>query len=239
MFLSRPPRLARLLLAFVVFFSATNEAFALTADDYETTALEGWTVKVEKSLTGDPRREQALALLGSKLAGVRRVVPKAVIPKLQQVTIWLSREVAPGAAYHPSAGWLEANGRVVEMAQSIEIMDVDDFLEWSKHQPWLVLHELAHAYHHRFLPGGYDHPLIFSAYNRAVKGGKYKRVLYYDGSKRKAYALNNPMEFFAEASEAYFGRNDFQPFNRRQLKAFDAKTYRMIEKVWGVESEKR
>ena len=72
-----------------------------------------------------------------------------------------------------------------------------------------------------------------------MKGGKYKRVLYYDGSKRKAYALNNPMEFFAEASEAYFGRNDFQPFNRRQLKAFDAKTYRMIEKVWGVESAKR
>lgn len=239
MFRSRRPLIAMLLPAFVVVFSAACEALALTADDYETTVLEGWTVKVEKSLTGDPRRDQALALLQSKLSGVRRVVPKAVIPKLQQVTIWLSREVAPGAAYHPSAGWLEANGRVVEMAESIEIMNVDDFLEWSKVQPWMVLHELAHAYHHRFLPGGYDHPLIISSYKRAVKGGKYKRVLYHDGSKRKAYALNNPMEFFAEASEAYFGRNDFQPFNRRQLKAFDVKTYRMIGKVWGVKPVRR
>lgn len=239
MFLSRHALCAWLLPALMVASFLPCEAFALTADDYETTVLEGWTVKVEKSLTDDPRREQALALLQSKLSGVRRVVPKPVIPKLQQVTIWLSREVAPGAAYHPSAGWLEANGRVVEMAESIEIMNVDDFLEWSKHQPWMVLHELAHAYHHRFLPGGYNHPLILSAYNRAVKGGKYKRVLYHDGSKRKAYALTDPMEFFAEASEAYFGRNDFQPFNRRQLKTFDAKTYRMVEKVWGVTPEKR
>jgi hypothetical protein len=77
MFLSRPPRFARLLLAFLVVFAAAREAFALTAGDYETTAIEGWTVKVEKSLTGDPRREQALALLQSKLAAVRQAVPKA------------------------------------------------------------------------------------------------------------------------------------------------------------------
>jgi hypothetical protein len=219
-----------------VSFPGTREVHALTVDDYEATQIEGWTVRVEKSLTGDPRREQALGLLQSKLANVRRALPGKVIPKLQQVTIWLSRDVAPGAAYHPSAGWLEANGRVVEMAEGIEIMNVDDFLEWSEHQPWLILHELAHAYHHRFLPGGDNYPLILSAYQKAVKTGDYKRVLYYNGTKMKAYALNNPMEFFAESTEAYFGRNDFQPFNRRQLKGFDRVAYRMVEKAWGVQS---
>ncbi len=225
-----------LVFLFGLSFPVVREAHALTAEDYEATQIEGWTVRVEKSLAGDPRREQALVLLQSKLANVRRVVPSKVLPKLQQVSIWLSRDVAPGAAYHPSAGWLEANGRVVEMAEGIEIMNVDDFLEWSQHQPWMMLHELAHAYHHRFLPDGYNFPLILSAYQKAVKTGAYKRVIYYDGSKKKAYALTNPMEFFAECSEAYFGRNDFQPFNRRQLKGFDRVAYRMVEKAWGVQS---
>ena len=44
------------------------------------------------------------------------------------------------------------------------------------------------------------------------------------------------MEFFAEATEAYFGKNDFQPFNKRQLRAFDSKSYRMVERAWGVKS---
>lgn len=225
-----------LVFLFGLSFPGAREAHALTAEDYESTQIEGWTVRVEKSLTGDPRREQALALLQSKLANVRRAVPGKVIPKLQLVTIWLSREVAPGAAYHPSAHWLAANGRVVEMAESIEIMNINDFLAWSQHQPWLILHELAHAYHHRFLPDGYNYPLILSAYRKAVKAGAYKRVIYHDGSKKKAYALTNPMEFFAECSEAYFGRNDYQPFNRRQLKGFDRVAYRMVEKAWGVKT---
>lgn len=210
------------------------KARALTADDYEVALIEGWTVRVEKSLADHPRKAQALALLQSKLRQVRRVLPRKALPKLRQVTIWLSRDVAPGAAYHPSAEWLAANGRVVEMAGSIEIMNVDDFIDWSKGQPWMILHELAHAWHHRFLPGGYNYPVILGAYQRAKNGGKYRRVLYYDGTRREAYALTDPMEFFAESSEAYFGKNDFQPFTRRQLEGFDRSAFRMVEKAWGI-----
>lgn len=220
--------LALLLLAFPARLGA------LTADDYESTVIEGWTVRVEKSLVDHPRRAQALALLQSKLHQIRRVLPRRALPKLRQVTIWLSRDVAPGAAYHPSAEWLSANGRVVEMAGSIEIMNIDDFIDWSQGQPWMVLHELAHAWHHRFLPGGFNYPPILGAYNRAKSAGKYRRVKYYDGTRREAYALTDPMEFFAESSEAYFGRNDFEPFNRTQLKAFDRSAYRMVEKAWGI-----
>ena len=31
-------------------------------------------------------------------------------------------------------------------------------------------------------------------------------------TEEKAYALNNPQEYFAEATEAFFGTNDFYPF---------------------------
>ncbi|MCB1206960.1 MAG: hypothetical protein KDN18_22090 [Verrucomicrobiae bacterium] len=221
-------------LGFLAGVFCTVSAVGQTAQDYEAMQIEGWTVRVQDSLSDHPRRAQGLALLQSKLAKIRKTLPGRAVRKLRQVTIWVSENSERGAAYHPSVEWLESNGRVPEMARSVEIQNFDDFIDWSGIQPWMVLHELAHAWHHRFLPGGYNYPVIRSAYKTAVKRGRYKRVLYYDGTKRKAYALTNEMEFFAEITEAYFGRNDFQPFNRRQLKGFDGDAYRMVERAWGV-----
>ncbi len=44
--------------------------------------------------------------------------------------------------------------------------------------------------------------------------------------------MSNPMEFFAELSEAYFGTNDYFPFTRDDLKAFDPESYRAISTAW-------
>jgi len=212
------------------------EAQTLTADDYETTSVGGWKVHVEKSLADHPRRAEAIALLEKKLLAVRKAVPSAVVPKLRQVPIWLSRDAARGAAYHVSAGWLGENGRVVEMEKAIEIQNIDHFIDWAPVQPWMMLHELAHAYHDRYLPLGYENGPVKRAYKRAVESGDYRRVLYHDRTRVKHYGLNNQMEFFAEATEAYFGKNDFQPFNKRQLRAFDSTAYRMVERAWGIKS---
>jgi hypothetical protein len=232
-------RLFRIRLLFsvaLVAMALPTEVRALTADDYETIIVEGWTVHVENSLVDHPRRAEALALLQKKLFAVRKTVPSAAVPKLREVPIWLSRDVAPGAAYHPSADWLLENGRVVEMERSIEIMSIDDFIDWSTVQPWMMLHELAHAYHHRFLPLGYENGPIKRAYKQAVASRDYNRVLYHDRTRVKHYALTNQMEFFAESTEAYFGKNDFEPFNKKQLRSFDVSAYRMVEKAWGVKS---
>ena len=56
------------------------------------------------------------------------------------------------------------------------------------------------------------------AYNAAKKEGIYEKVLLYTGAKVKHYGLNNHKEYFAEATEAYFGVNDFYPFVRAELK---------------------
>lgn len=48
----------------------------------------------------------------------------------------------------------------------------------------------------------------------------------------------NEKEYFAELTEAYFGKNDFYPFTRAELKTHDPKGYRMIEAVWKISSEK-
>jgi hypothetical protein len=47
------------------------------------------------------------------------------------------------------------------------------------------------------------------------------------------YGLNNHKEYFAEATEAYLGVNDFYPFVRGELKEHDPRMYKIMEKVWG------
>lgn len=94
----------------------------------------------------------------------------------------------------------------------------------------LVLHELAHAYQDQVL--GLQDTRIKAAYDNALRKGLYQSVQYYDGSKRKAYALTNEREYFAECSEAYFGRNDFYPFTRKQLEQYDPAMAALLRNVW-------
>lgn len=214
-------------------FAAAGPA-PLSASDYATRRIEGWTVRVEKSLDTHPRKAESLKLLKSKLKAVTDAVPPSALPKLRKVPIWLSRNSARGAAYHPSAEWLLANGRVVEMERSIEIQNIDDFIDWSAAQPMMILHELAHAWHHQVAVDAYENADIKTAYEAAVLSGKYEEVRYYDGRLQRHYALTDRMEYFAECSEAYFGKNDFQPFKRKALKSFDPEGYRMVRKLWGA-----
>ncbi len=97
--------------------------------------------------------------------------------------------------------------------------------------PAVILHELAHAYHHQVL--GFDEPRIRAAYENAMKAGIYDEVLLYTGKKVRAYAANNPMEYFAEGTEAYFYRNDFYPFVRAELKEHDPVLHNLLEEIWG------
>ena len=78
-----------------------------------------------------------------------------------------------------------------------------------------------------------------SCYDSAVASKSYASVLHWDGRKVRAYALTNDREYFAEATEAFFGTNDFYPFVRPELKAHDPKMYDLLEKVWGVKVRRK
>jgi Mlc titration factor MtfA (ptsG expression regulator) len=125
------------------------------------------------------------------------------------------------------------------MARGVEFNNVRIYQKEVNRMPWFVLHELAHAYHDRELPGGFGNREIVAAYARAKDSGKYDKVERHFGNGRpntfeKAYALTNPMEYFAEATEAYFSRNDFFPFTRDELKKHDPAMFELLGKVWGV-----
>ena len=52
------------------------------------------------------------------------------------------------------------------------------------------------------------------------------------GRRVKHYALTDPMEFFAEMTEAYFGANDFFPFTRAELKESEPEIYDLLGIIW-------
>ena len=200
---------------------------------YRERELRGWNVRFERALDGTELGGAAWELLDHQLYAIERAVPAAALAKLRAVPIWLSKDdpVAPCMCYHPSAEWLSSNGHDPRKARGVEIANAERFLEWVRQQPSMVLHELAHAYHHQVL--GYDHAGLRAAFERAGASGAYDSVLHWDGVKQRHYALNNDTEFFSELSEAWFGTNDFYPFVRAEVLASDPQSAALLRELWG------
>jgi hypothetical protein len=165
--------------------------------------------------------------------------------KLREVPLYLSSEyegVPPRAEYHPDAGWLREHGRDPAMARAVEFTNARIFEAETVRMPNFVLHELAHAYHHRVLPGSFDNAEVRAAFDRAKASGAYDAVERRNGrgkpaTTEKAYALTTPQEFFAETTEAFFSTNDFFPFTKDDLRRHDPATTALLASLWGVAAE--
>ncbi len=204
---------------------------------YEERRIQGWLVLVHQQLLlpeNESLARDTLELLEDHLYRIRREVPEPALEKLQAVPIWveLAHPRHPCMCYHISPDWLREHGMNPEKAGSVELANCRNFLTWTHAQPWMVLHELAHAYHHQVL--GLEHDGLRACFDRARASGSYESVLHINGSKQRAYALNNVQEYFAEASEAFFGTNDFYPFVRAELEQHDPELYRLLHEVWGT-----
>ncbi|GBC95404.1 hypothetical protein HRbin16_01193 [bacterium HR16] len=203
---------------------------------YAQRDIRGFTVLVHREVLSHPAEvREALQELEEQIRRVVRVVPSGTLWQLRHVRIWLEWENKPNGAaeYHPSAEWLREHGYNPEKARGIEISNARNFVRWSRgEQPWMLLHELAHAYHHQVL--GYENRMVLIAYRHAMQRGLYEQVEYIRGGKQKAYATTNVQEYFAELSEAYFGKNDFYPFTREHLAKHDPVGYKMVEQAWQV-----
>ena len=218
-----------------------------TKPSLATRKLAGWTVHINSTLLeGDARATtRALELLEGQLDEIVRVVPAAAVGKLQQVPLWISPEypnTPPRAEYHPDAGWLREHDRDPRMARGIEFTNIRIFEAETRRMPNFALHELAHAYHDRELASGFANDEIKTAYEKAKASGKYDRVERQDSEGRKtidrAYAMTNPQEYFAECTEAFFGRNDFYPYARDELKKLDPPMFELLSKLWGVNARR-
>ena len=205
--------------------------------------LEGWTIRVDDRLLNGPDAAlgtRALRFLEAKLSDIKVVVPADKLEKLQAVVIVLdlSHGNLRSMQYHPSAGWLKANGYAADLVKCVHLPRAADLPTRRNinEQPWVILHELAHAYHDQVL--GFDEPRIREAYEKYKKSGRGDKTLLFNGKRVKHYALTNPMEFFAEMTEAYFGVNDFFPFNRAELKESEPEIYELLADVWESQPKK-
>ncbi|MEO7319978.1 MAG: metallopeptidase, partial [Chthoniobacteraceae bacterium] len=135
--------------------------------------------------------------------------------------------------YHPSADWLRENGYSEALARCVHIPCVEDFLSpFENHRmPWVVLHELAHAFHDQVL--GFDEPRIRAVWEKFRDSGKYASVLTSPGHMREHYGITNPKEFFAELTESYFGSNDFYAFVTGELKQAEPEIFNLLAEIWG------
>lgn len=232
------------MIAALALIAATATATAIAAapepsSNYETRTIEGWTIRVHRDFPRDSPElaDRTLSLLADQLRGVVRMVPPPAVEKLRKIAIWVEREEPhhPCMAYHPDAGWLRDHDMNPDKARCVEIANAANFLDWCRNQPWMVLHELAHGYHHQFVEGSFGNPEIAAALALARDSKTYETVLNINGREHRHYALTNPMEYFAEASEALFGTNDFYPFVRAELERHDPAAYALLRRLWLIE----
>lgn len=232
----RLPRYASLFMALLSLASAARAEDQKFYDPVEK-KVEGWTVQVDPALLAKENEEvatQAMTALANHLQRVKYIVPKERCEQLQKLPIWIELKGALGGMqYHPDRGWLLANKHDPRLVKHVHIPQAKELYDphmWAKH-PYVVLHELAHAYHDQVL--SFDHADVIATYDNAKEKKLYDDVLLYTGQKVRHYGLTNHKEYFAESTEAYFGVNDFYPFVRAELKEHDPTMFALLEKIWG------
>ncbi len=209
----------------------------LAVSGYQSKNIGGWPVRVSDRLLSEQKRdtEQAIRLLTDQLRTITQVLPGDALDQMQDIPLWMSpiyEGVRPTAEYHPSQGWLRNAGRHTELHRCVEMTNITIFEKEHRRMPMMILHELAHAYHDQVL--GFEHPKIRAAYEIAVANGSYDSVERNNGKTERAYGMNNAKEYFAESSEAFFGENDFYPFNREQLRRHDPHMDELLAELWGA-----
>jgi hypothetical protein len=220
--------------AFFLLAAPQLRAFEPTAN-YTKREVQGFTVLVHPEVEKHPdEAKAAFEELEKQLKNVCAVVPEKPLAALKKVKFWVEWQAKKNGAaeFHTSKGWLKDNGYNPEKVGGVEINNLKNFVAWSQRaQPWMVLHELAHSYH--FLTLGEEYEPLRAAYKQAMERKLYESVEYYDGTKKKAYATTDAAEYFAELSEAYFGKNDFFPFTRAELEKHDPVGFALMKKAWG------
>jgi len=251
-----------------------NEPLDTSNKDYTDMKIGGWPIKCEKGLFCEAIVEedenssyQTLLKVRKQMdidlkAAMLKLPPNAVnlLKKSTPIYINKSQDYGPkcipvkgrGMCFHPDYQWLKENGMATAKCGCIELFQACEYLDGN--HLWhgkggVMIHELAHAWHNKFLENGYSNEEIERCYKLAMEEKLYDSVKVHlmDGTrKRRAYACTNAMEYFAELSVAFLGGvgddenlefNKWYPFNRKELKEHDPRAYEMLKEMWNVEDD--
>lgn len=217
---------------------------------FYTLKHEGFEFKIREEVYNSSAAQDAIAHLKEDLEEINGLIPESALKVMKKNPIWLEKDLTDGAAwYHANRDWLAEQGKtdaryMTDKWHCVELCNYVHYVSWSdQNQPYMVLHELCHLYHDQALSGGFENPDVKAAYNHAKNSGMYRNTAYRLDSKTTynidvAYAMNDQMEYFSEICEAYWGENDYYPFNYDDLKAYDPQGFAVMEKVWGPRENK-
>ena len=214
------------------------------APAYDTRTVEGWTVHVSRRLLEDQKDDTAktLDLLAGQLANIVKVVPAPAVGELRKVRLWLSPEypgVRPTAEYHPDAGWLRAERAQPGHGQRRPSSPTSApstgggaaGCRWSCSTSWPTPTTTGCS-----ASTSRTSSPATSVPRRAgptTTSNASFGIPACPTRKERAYAMTNAREYFAESSEAYFGRNDFYPFTRDRAEAkHDPEMFELLERLW-------
>lgn len=218
--------------------TSANHAAGAQRFDPVVQDLHGWIVHVEPALLKGEHAQEgaaALSMLANHLERIALLVEGEQLAQLRKMEIWIEH-ACPGLGnmqYHPGLRWLVDHKHDPRLHKKVHIPVAAELLSRQqiiKH-PAVILHELAHAYHDQVL--GFNEPRIRAAFDQAKGAGNYRKVLDHRGKQVRHYALSNHKEYFAEATEAYFYRNDFFPFVNAELKLHDPGAHALLVDIWG------
>lgn len=232
-------KLTLALLASLTVVQAAPESEPTTRYDPIVRQIEGWTVHIDPKMMEEKNVEvdgKALKMLANHLQRIAILLPADRLEKMRKVQFWIEHNSPTGNSdlqYHPGVEWLKNNDYDPRLVKNVHISRAATLLD--RHQmikhPAVILHELAHGYHDQVL--GFDDPRIIADYQHAMAAGLYDKVLNFTGKTGRAYAATDHKEYFAEATEAYFYKNDFFPFVRAELKEHDPEIHELLKKIWG------
>lgn len=207
--------------------------------EHEIREIEGWTVHVDASLLQGEHQEMgalALRLLEERLHEIALKLPEEPVAKMREVPIFLDRNHPMGNNhYHPGEDWLVERGYDPALTEAVQITHARTLINQAKSPTHgsVMLHELAHAYHHQVL--GFDHSDILELYQEFCDSRKFDRVAHGSGRQMPHYALTDHKEYFAEMTETFFLGNDYYPFNHYQLYQAHRPSYELLDRIWGTE----
>ncbi len=202
---------------------------------YEKISIEGFDVYVSPEVRGvSERRAPGLAALHAALLDVLHSVPSNRISAVLGMSIWLEwdlRDRGVVVTYlSQTAKELREVGVNPDKAQGIEVSNLRTFLGSDALAARSILSALAIAYLHKSLAPGRD--AIETTFRRAMEDGLYALSAEKRKLETRSYPSVGPDEYFAILTLAYFDRNNFYPFNRRDLRDHDSRGAALMAQVW-------
>ena len=212
--------------------TAKGKAGNEPVEGYKKQTIEGFTVLVNDEVFAEGTEKYArkpLDVLALELGMVAKLLTPKAVETLRRLTIWVEwdekvsltngREGFATAVYYGgSQASVWKDGLHPLKAGNITVLSLKSLTE--EHQPktdsgrCVLLHEMAHAVHYQLL--GQESPALKAAYQQAMQ-----RHLY----EKERYLCTNEVEFFAEATCAYFNQLDYFPRTRDDLRSHDDVTY--------------